>query len=503
MKQLSYVIGIDLGTSSVKGLVVDQKGAVAVEASRSYPLIHSQKGYSEQDPEEWINGTKKVLQELVNKMPELKTELTGISFSGQMHSLVLLDENQQPLRNAILWNDVRTTKQCQEITQIIGAQLLSKTKNLALEGFTLPKILWVKENEPETWAKTRSFLLPKDYLAFCLTGNRQMEFSDAAGTLLLNVIDQKWDREIAECFGIDERILPKLVSSVENVGTVKPSLAEELGISSVVQVFAGGADNACAALGAGIIEEDCGLCSIGTSGVFLSYEGSKEQEYQGKLHFFNHVIPKAYYSMGVTLAAGQSLTWFKETFGNGQSFEQLLEAAGNSQIGGKGLLFTPYIMGERTPYVDGSIRGSFIGIDASHTINDFSRAVLEGITFSLKDTQMLMQEIAEKQFVKIVSVGGGAKSPLWLQMQADIFNTPIVTLKTEQGPGLGAAMIAAVGAGWFETLEKCAETFVTYDKKYVPNADSAASYRHFYALYRQIYPQTKELCHQINSIENN
>jgi xylulokinase len=494
---MAYVIGIDLGTGSVKGLVVDQKGTVLSEAAENYPLYHPQKGYSEQDPADWLKGTKRVLQRLIEELPQLKTELIGISFSGQMHSLVLLDQADQPLRKAILWNDVRTTKQCAEISSTLGDRLISKTKNLALEGFTLPKLLWVKQQEPEIWAKAAHFLLPKDYLAFWLTGNKQMERSDAAGTLLLNVMEQQWDLEIAAEFGIEAKLLPKLVSSIDSVGTVKESLCEELGIEGTVAVFAGGADNACAALGAGIVDQDRGLCSIGTSGVFLAYE-TAEQNYQGQLHFFNHVIPNRFYSMGVTLAAGQSLTWFKETFVKEESFEALVAAAAESSIGANGLLFTPYIMGERTPYIDSRIRGSFIGLDASQTLADFTRAVLEGITFSLKDAQILMEEIADKQFKEIVSVGGGAKSTLWLQMQANIFNSKIVTLQTEQGPGLGAAMLAAVGVGWFASLEECAKAFVTYEKEIFPDPAAVEQYQPIYQLYRQVYPQTKALCHQLN-----
>lgn len=324
-----------------------------------------------------------------------------------------------------------------------------------------------------------------------------MELSDAAGTLLLNVMDQKWDLEIADAFGIAHELLPTLVSSIDRVGTINEDLCEELGIKNSVDVFAGGADNACAALGAGIINQERGLCSIGTSGVFLTYEGIEEPQYQGKLHFFNHVIPKAYYSMGVTLAAGQSLTWFKETFAKERSFDDLLYGATQSPIGANGLLFTPYIMGERTPHVDSQIRGSFIGIDASQKITDFTRAVIEGITFSLRDAQLLMETIAGKRFKEIVSVGGGAKSDLWLQIQADIFNTKIVTLKTEQGPGLGAAMLAAVGCGWFKTVEECAATFVDYDREYFPDEKAAMQYEKIYHLYAQVYPQTRKLCHQL------
>lgn len=443
---------------------------------------------------------KKVLQVLINSLPELKEKLDGISFSGQMHSLVLLDEQNQPIRNAILWNDVRTTEQCRFIQHVFGKQLLKKTKNLPLEGFTLPKLLWVKENEPENWRKAERFLLPKDYLAYWLTGNLQMERSDAAGTLLLNVGESSWDQEIVEKFGIKDSMLPELVWSTDCVGPMRKSLKEELDIRKEVKIFTGGADNACAALGAGIIKEDQAMCSVGTSGVFLSYEGSKNQEYQGKLHYFNHVIKDMYYSMGVTLAAGQSLTWYKNTFAKQQSFSSLLEGIKNSEVGSNGLLFTPYIMGERTPHVDGQIRGSFIGIDASHTLDDFTRSVIEGITFSLKDSQELMKLVAGKEFTEIISVGGGAKNEEWLQIQADIFQAKIRTLKTEQGPGLGAAMIAALGLKWFDSVETCVDVFVEYGKEYLPDEKNSEFYQKVYEIYQKIYDHTKDISHDIVSI---
>ena len=495
---MSYVLGIDLGTSSVKGLVLDQSGTVITQATEKYPLIHLKKGYSEQRPNDWIEGTKKVIQSLIRQLPELETKLEGVSFSGQMHSLVLLDEKGRPIRDAILWNDVRTTEQCQKITQILGSRLVEKTKNLALEGFTLPKIIWVQENEPETWQAASTILLPKDYLAYWLTGNQHMEFSDAAGTLLLNVEEKRWDSEIAETFGISKKVLPSLVHSSDSVGFIQSEICQDLGLKGRIEVFAGGADNACAALGAGIIDDNRALCSIGTSGVFLSYEGENVQNYEGKLHFFNHVIDDSYYSMGVTLAAGQSLKWFKDIFGNKTSYEKMIADVENSDVGSNGLIFTPYIMGERTPYVDSQIRGSFIGMDANHTFSDFTRAVLEGITFSLKDSQSLMESIAGKTFDEIISVGGGAKSAVWLQMQADIFNTKIRTLKVEQGPGLGAAMIAAMGVHWFDSIEECVKVFVRYENEFLPNPKNVRLYDHVYAIYTKVYENTRAICQQLS-----
>ncbi|SKA09658.1 xylulokinase [Pilibacter termitis] len=494
---MSYVLGLDLGTSSLKGLLVDKSGKVILSKSADYPLESIKAGYSEQDPQHWVEAAWKVLKAMIQELPEMKEKLEGISFSGQMHSLVLVDEHQKVLRNAILWNDVRTSKQCEEITQKCGEVLLKSTKNIALEGFTLPKILWVQEQEPEIWAKAEKFMLPKDYLAFYLTGNIQMDYSDAAGTLLLDVENRVWSTEIMETFGISESFMPELVESAGFRGNLLPELKETLGFTRDVKIFGGGADNACAALGVGIVSEGIGLCSIGTSGVFLSVEETAEKDYQGKLHLFNHVLANTYYSMGVTLAAGNSLSWFKNTFAKDLTFEAMLKDVATVNVGSDGLIFTPYIVGERTPHVDSQIRGSFIGIDTHHELKHFARSVLEGITFSLKDSQNLMENVANKQFSKIVSVGGGAKNKEWLQMQADIFNAKITTLTAEQGPGLGACMLAALGCGWFENVEECVTTFVAYSEEIHPIPENVVKYQQVYELYKKAYPATKELTHQL------
>ncbi|MHC5228656.1 xylulokinase [Enterococcus sp. LJL99] len=494
---MSYVLGLDLGTSSIKGLLVNQKGEVVSCVSHNYPVLIPQAGYSEQDPTLWIEATNNILQEMVQKVPDMSSELEGISFSGQMHSLVLLDESGTVIRNAILWNDVRTTEQCKYLMKHYKEQLLEITKNSALEGFTLPKILWVQENEPENWEHTAKFLLPKDYLAYYLTGKMQMDLSDAAGTLLLDVQSEKWSDELMNAFSLKEEVMPELISSTDLRGELREELQEKFGFQQPVKIFGGGADNACAALGAGIVSEDIALASIGTSGVFLSYENDKTKSYQGKLHLFNHVLNDAVYSMGVTLAAGDSLSWFKATFAPNSPFEQLLNDIDTVPPGSDGLIFTPYIAGERTPYVDSQIRGSFIGIDRNHELKHFTRSVLEGITFSLRDSQSLMEKVAGKTFNKIVSVGGGAKNHDWLQMQADIFETPVVTLTTEQGPGLGAAMLAALGCGWFETVEDCVATFVHYTEEYLPNEKHVQNYREIYKIYQEIYGVTANLTHQL------
>jgi len=489
---MDYVIGVDLGTSAVKVLLVNRSGEVCGEVSESYPLMQPRSGYSEQDPEDWVRQTVSALKKLVRQSGVSPQQIAGMSFSGQMHGLVLLDEQKRVIRPAILWNDTRTTEQCREIEETLGDKLLAIARNPALEGFTLPKLLWVRKHEPELFRRASVFLLPKDYLRFRLTGEIHMEYSDAAGTLLLDVAGKKWSSEICGAFSLPERLCPPLVESHECVGTLLPEIAGETGLLPSTRVFAGGADNACGAIGSGILSEGKTLCSIGTSGVVLTYEKDSANDYRGKVHFFNHGKQDAFYLMGVTLAAGYSLSWFRETFAGNESFDSLLERVGEVPPGANGLLFTPYLAGERTPYADANIRASFIGMDGSHRRDDFVRAVMEGITFSLLDSVEIFRE-AGKTIPSIVSIGGGAKNEHWLQMQADIFNTAVIRLESEQGPGMGAAMLAALGCGWFSDLEQCAEQFIRPAGEYVPNAANAERYRELYQVYRKVYAQTKTL----------
>lgn len=489
---MSYVIGIDLGTSAVKALLVDRKGTVAAEASSSYPLFHEHAGWSEQNPEAWVEATIKVLREVAASAGISAEQIEGISFSGQMHGLVLLNSEGAVIRNAILWNDTRTTEQCREIEVTLGDKLLSVTRNPALEGFTLPKILWVRQYESEVFAQAELFLLPKDYVRYRLTGELHMDYSDAAGTLLLNVAGKHWSEEVLSAFELPASFCPPLIESHELVGTLLPEFAEQAGLPLTTKVFAGGADNACGAIGSGILSEGLTLCSIGTSGVILSYENDKSKDFAGKVHFFNHGKEDSFYVMGVTLAAGYSLSWFKKTFAPNESFEQLLEGVDEVKPGAGGLLFTPYLVGERTPHPDSLIRASFIGVDGSHERIHFARAVMEGITFSLNES-VDMFRAAGKTVDRIVSIGGGAQNQAWLQMQANIFDATVVALENEQGPGLGAAMLAAYGCGWFASLEACADQFVKHAASYDPQPDVVDVYRGLFRLYQQVYAQTRSL----------
>ncbi|MGM0873241.1 MAG: xylulokinase [Bacillota bacterium] len=499
---MKYVIGIDLGTSAVKMLLMDKSGNIAKEVTKSYPLIHEKSGYSEQEPEQWVEKTSEGLAELVKDFNGNVEDIEGISFSGQMHGLVLLDESHNVLRNAILWNDVRTTPQCKEIYDVVGQErLLTITKNPALEGFTLPKILWVKENEPEIFENTAVFMLPKDYLRFRMTGQIHSEYSDAAGTLLLNVGEKQWSTEICDLFDLKHELCPPLVESHECVGNITEAYANETGLSPATKVFAGGADNACGAIGSGILSEGNTLCSVGTSGVVLSYEEKNDRDFAGKVHYFNHGKENAFYTMGVTLAAGYSLSWFKEVFAENESFEALLDGVEQIPVGSNGLLFTPYLVGERTPYADPTIRASFIGMEGSHTKKDFARAVLEGITFSLHESIEIFRE-SGKTIDTITSIGGGAKNETWLQIQADIFNATIVKLKSEQGPGIGAAILAAYGSGWSESLQEIADIFIQPAKTYAPIPENVEKYAKLFTLYRGVYQQTKELNEGLAAFRN-
>ncbi|QIK70292.1 xylulokinase [Erysipelothrix sp. HDW6C] len=492
---MNYVIGIDLGTGSLKGLVMKRTGEVITSASQSYPVHNPHVGYSEQNPEDWYQAFLKVMDALILDFPDLVSHCAGISFSGQMHTLVILDDKDRVLRPAILWNDVRTSLESDWINEHYYETLMDITLNRSLEGFTLPKLLWVQKNEPETYRLISSILLPKDYLRFRITGTKHMDYSDAAGTLLLDVEKEQWSEPICATFSIPMAALPELCKSTDTVSMMHADLRDYFGFTHDVAIYAGGADNACAALGSGIVDSEDAMLSIGTSGVFLATEDSIVN-YDGALHFFNHCIP-AYYSMGVTLSAGASLSWIKSILAPDADYESFLAEIPQIQPGSDGLLFTPYIMGERTPFFDASIRGSFVGLDAMHTRVHFVRSVLEGITYSLKNAYDIMKKHKKTDFKRIISVGGGAKNKEWLQIQADVFNLPVATLEVEEGPALGAAMLAALGADWFESVDACIKTCVRISETIKPRPVAVAVYRDYYNIYCQVYASQRDISAQL------
>ncbi|KGP74297.1 xylulokinase [Pontibacillus yanchengensis] len=498
---MCYVLGIDLGTSGVKVLAVRQDGEVVGEATREYPLLQPHLGYNEQDPEDWVQQTYLAIEEVIEKADIDVAHIQGISYSGQMHGLVLLDDQGNVIRNAILWNDTRTSQECKDIEEKLGEELYEITKNPALEGFTLPKLLWVKRHEPDHYNRATTFLLPKDYLRYRMTGKLQMEYSDAAGTLLLDVVNKQWSQIICEVLGISVDLCPELVESHHCVGNITEEAAKKCGLSSSTLVFAGGADNACGAIGAGVLSSGKTLCSIGTSGVMLSYEEHDKCQHNEAVHYFNHGKQDAFYVMGVTLAAGYSLSWFKDTFAADVTYESLLAKINQVPIGSDGLLFTPYIVGERTPHADSTIRGSFIGMDASHTFNHFTRAVVEGITFSLREALDILRE-SNLEINHIYSIGGGAKNNTWLQIQANIFDATVQKLENEHGPSLGAAILASYGLGWFNSLEESVNTFVVYGETFYPQRIKVDQYERFYRTFKRIYSDTKAVNEEIKTIRD-
>lgn len=491
-----YVIGVDLGTSSVKVSVMDRLGQIAAQEKYEYPLHQPQPGFSEQDPEDWVKGTTTAIKRLINEDGIDAEVIKGVSYSGQMHGLVLLNGEGKVLRPAILWNDTRTIKQCQEIRDKMGDCFIHLTGNQPLEGFTLPKLLWVKENEPDIWAQAKSFLLPKDYVRYRMTGKQAMDYSDATGTVLLDIHQRTWSQEICQNFNIPMSMCPTLIESIDKAGQISEEYAAASGLSTSAQVFGGAGDNAAGAIGAGILHDGMVMSSIGTSGVVLKYEADAQNDYHGAVQYECHAIPGTYYSMGVTLSAGNSLNWFKHHFATDMDFDTMIWRASRRPIGANGLLFTPYIDGERAPYADANIRGSFIGVDNMQTRDDFTRAVMEGITFSFRDVMNIYQQ-HDQDFDTVIAIGGGAKSEFWLQLQANIFNKEVIALTNEQGPGLGAAMIAATGLGWFDSLQDCAKAFVHFGNHYQPQPDAVERYDKLYQIYHQVYGQTKAMSHQL------
>lgn len=480
-----YVLGIDLGTSAVKVSCLDHSGKIIDQEKENYPVYNSAEGFSEQNPNDWVQGTLKAIKKIMIKIRNL-AKIDGISFSGQMHSLVILDKNKEIIRPAILWNDGRTATEAKYINENFGKKIVEITGNKATAGFTLPKLLWLQKNEPNNFARIRYFMMPKDYVRYKMTGKINTDYSDATGTIMLDIAHDCWSNEILNFFKVPRYYCPELVNSTDFIGFPLHEVCGKTGLNQDAKIFAGGGDNAVAAIGSGILNSQNILCSIGTSGVILANEKSPHTPYEGTLQMEHHAIPDHFYSMGVTLAAGESLSWFKNTFFPQKSFHELLLMAQKSDLGANKLFFTPYINGERTPYSDSFIRGSFTGISNTSTRNDFCRAVIEGITYSLQDLISIYEQ-NNKTIYNIISIGGGAKSKFWLKLQADVFGKNIIALKNEQGPGIGAAMIAAMGCRWFKDWNSCINVFVKYNDIIVPDPHNTALYKKYYHLYHKIY----------------
>ena len=491
----AVLIGIDVGTTAVKAVAVDEMGRLLAEADVEQPISVPRPGWSEQHPEMWWSSTKSAVSALMGAVHRLPAtvDVRAVGLSGQMHSSVFLDRSGAVIRPALLWNDVRTTEQCREMTAALGLNGLRRTVgNLALEGFTAPKLLWLRENEPANYDRIRTLLLAKDYIRYKLTGEFATEPSDAAGTLLFDVHRRRWSDEVLSTLDIPPDILPTVVDSTEVSGAVTPSVALDLGLPPSTPVIGGGADNAAGAVGSGVVVPGRVQSSIGTSGALVTPVGRPRIDRQMRLHTFCHSVPDLWYLMGVVLSAGNSLRWLRDilTEGGQVSYDLLTKEAAAVSPGSDGLLFLPYLTGERTPHNDSNARGVFFGLHLGHTRAHLVRAVMEGVTFALRDSLEIMRPMVET-IPQVRAIGGGARSPLWRQMQADIFGTPVLSLGDAGGPAYGAAIMAAVGIGLFDSIEEAADRWVSVTRTTDPDVRSIPLYDELYQRYRDLYPSLK------------
>jgi len=478
-----FYIGIDLGTSSVKLLLSDEKGNILKTASREYPLIFPREGWSEQDPAEWWRGTKAALREITENIDTAL--IKGIGVAGQMHGLVILDENDEVIRPAILWNDGRTEKEVEYLNNIIGKEKLSQyTGNIAFAGFTAPKILWLKENEPENFRKIKKIMLPKDYINYLLTGVHACDYSDASGMLLLDVKRRCWSKEMLSICSISEGMMPCLFESSEVIGEVKKEFRLPF-----AKVVAGAGDNAAAAIGTGTVGNGRCNISLGTSGtVFISSDSFSVDEVNS-LHSFCHADGK-YHLMGCMLSAASCNKWFSEDILQENDFGLLQKDINDENLGNNSIYFLPYLMGERSPINDTDARGVFLGLSLDTKREDMVLAVLEGVSFAIRDSF----EVAKGFGLDITEsclVGGGAKSPLWRKILANVLGIKLNILKTEQGPGMGAVILAMVGTGLYPSVNEAVSELTEIAEFIIPDSKLTALYEDRYNKYRQIYPALK------------
>ncbi|MCL2513385.1 MAG: xylulokinase [Oscillospiraceae bacterium] len=523
-----YLLGIDIGTSGTKTVLFDTAGNPIASYTGEYPLYQPKNGYAEQEPLDWWNATVDGIKAVLGKSGADPCDIAGIGLSGQMHGLVMLDKDGKPLRKSIIWCDQRTAAECEEITSAVGTQrLVEITANPALTGFTASKILWVRNNEPEIYEKCKTILLPKDYIRFMLTGERATEVSDASGMQLLDVPNRRWSEEVLDKLSIEKSLLGKVYESPEITGQVTKFSAELTGLKEGTPVAGGAGDNAAAAVGTGVVRDGRGFTTIGTSGVVFAHTDRLSIDKKGRVHTFCAAVPGTWHVMGVTQGAGLSLKWFKDNFCGGELKEAekqgvdvyylLDKEAGKVPVGSNRLIYLPYLMGERTPHLDANARGAFFGLSAIHTKYDMLRAVMEGVSFSLKDCLNVLIGIGAvpntnsaakrsdceysqespnpyplnpKPF-EMLACGGGGSSALWRQMLSDIFGIDIKTVKSKEGPALGVALLAGVGAGIYKSVPEACDSVIAYSERQLPNNENQKIYEKYYDLYKKLYPALK------------
>lgn len=501
---MAYVIGVDCGTSGTKTVLFDEKGTVVASHTVEYPMYQPKNGYAEQDPADWANAMITTVKAVIGAGGVSKDEIIGVGISGQMHGLVMLDGEGKPLRRSIIWCDQRTEAEVEQMNRILGREkLIEITANPALTGWTAAKILWVKNNEPEIYEKCRHILLPKDYLRYVLTGEFATEVSDASGMQLLDVPNRRWSKEICDALGIDMSLLAEVYESCEVTGKVTKKAAELTGLKEGTIVVGGAGDNAAAAIGTGVAEDGKAFTTIGTSGVVFAHTSEIAVDPKGRVHTCCAAVPNAWHVMGVTQGAGLSLKWFRDNFCGAEKetakymgvdeYYLMDKEAMTVPVGAERLLYLPYLMGERTPHLDPNARGMFFGLSAMHTKKHMLRAVLEGVSYSLRDCVEVFREM-KINVSDMMACGGGGSSPLWRSMLADLYNCPVKTASSKEGPALGVALLALTGAGVYSSVPEACSAVVSVDKIQTPCEENVPVYEKYYQLYREIYPAVKAQC---------
>lgn len=494
---MDYVLGIDVGTGGTRAVLVARDGRVISSATSEHAHFASPKiGWAEQDPHDWFRATGSAISEAIRTGGVNSSEISAIGLAGQMHGAVLLDEKDEVLRPSLIWCDQRTQAQCDWLNQKLGERkIIELTSNPALTNFTLTKLLWVRDNEPAVWKRFRRVLLPKDYVRLRLTGEHAMDVAEASGTLMLDVAHRRWSAEMMSAVDLPMSSLPKLYESPEVCGRINEAGAAHTGLKAGTPVVAGAGDQAGGAVGMGIVRAGAVSATIGTSGVVFAATDTPAMDPRGRVHTFCHAVPGRWHVMGVTQAAGLSFRWFRDLLSHSSSpisYDELTREAATVPPGADGVLWAPYLMGERTPHLDPDARGTLTGLAASHTRAHVTRAILEGVAFSLKDTFSLFGEM--KVPVRNIRLGGGgARSPLWRQIQADVYGHEVEILTAEEGAAYGAALLAGVGAKWWSSVDEACDAVVQVQQRVAPNPASAKSLNRQYENFRALYPALKPL----------
>ena len=507
---MTYYLGLDVGTSGVKALLITEAGRAVASDTQEYPLSTPQPQWAEQDPDDWWRRTVKATQNVLAKAGIRGEEIAGIGLSGQMHGSVFLDKENRVLRPALLWCDQRTQAECDWITAQVGQEnLVAYLSNPVLTGFTAPKIVWLRNHEREIYDQVVKVLLPKDYIRFKLTGVHATEVSDASGTALFDVRNRRWSREVLDAAEIPFSLMPECAESVEITGHVHAEAAALTGLAAGTPVAGGGGDNAAGAVGSGVVETGLVSSTVGTSGVVFAYSDTPATDPKLRVHTFCHAVPGNWHTMGVSLSAGGSLRWLADTFFQpegvvsrtigGDRYALMADGAAQVPAGSEGLIFLPYLTGERTPYPDADARGVFFGMTLRHKREHFTRAVMEGVAYALNDSLQIFGELGIP-ITQVRAGGGGAKSAVWRQIQADVTGHSHVTLAVDEGPAFGAALIAAVGTGAYASIADACAATVQMASVTEPNAEAHAKYAEYYRVYQALYPALKSQFAAISAI---